>query len=44
MVKIYYVSQDDNGYSIPNQLDIDDDGYFIDEWPEGFFDERMKEL
>lgn len=33
-----------NGKLVPVNLPITDDGDFVDDWPQGFFDERMKEL
>jgi len=40
-VSINYISKDENGAKI-NNLKIDSDGNFVDEWPDGFFDERIK--
>ena len=38
-VSINYISKDENGAKIDN-LRINENGDFIDEWPDGFFDER----
>lgn len=43
-VSVVYVDQDTNGHTSVNQLRIDSDGDFLDEWPNGFFDERLDEL
>lgn len=43
-VAVLYVDQDDQGEAIISRLRIDEDGDFIDEWPGGFFDERLEEL
>ena len=40
-VSINYVSKDKDGAKIHN-LKMDKNGDFIDKWPEGFFDERIK--
>ena len=40
-VSINYISKDENGAKV-NNLKIDAEGNFIDEWPDGFFDERIK--
>ena len=42
-VAILYV---DSRHKIPNmqQLRLNDSGDFLDEWPEGFFEERLDEL
>jgi len=42
-VSIIYVSRSDKGSSA-KRLHLDEDGDFIDEWPGGFFPERLKEL
>ncbi|WP_029406969.1 DUF3696 domain-containing protein [Thiomicrorhabdus sp. Milos-T2] len=42
-VSVLYV-QNINGCSEVKELRIDDEGDFIDEWPNGFFDERDEEL
>ncbi len=41
---VLYVDQDDEGAARVQRLRVDEDGDFIDEWPDGFFDERMEEL
>lgn len=43
-VRVIYVDQDSEGVSTAINLRIDEDGEFIDRWPSGFFDERIKEL
>ncbi len=42
-VSIIYVDRDGNGSSCL-QLRLDSDGDFIDEWPDGFFDESFNEM
>ena len=42
-VSVIYVQPEERGSSL-KYLRIDEDGDFIDEWPEGFFSERSKEL
>ena len=42
-VSIIYVSRDENG-SHAKRLRLDERGDFIDEWPGGFFDDRLNEL
>lgn len=42
-VSILYVMRDDNGASV-HPLGLDEDGDFIDDWPDGFFPERLNEL
>lgn len=44
MLAILYVDRDQNGAARIRRLRLDDNGYFIDEWPAGFFDERLDEL
>ena len=41
---VLYVDQDEEGSARVQRLRVDEDGDFIDEWPDGFFDERMEEL
>ncbi|MHA6751534.1 DUF3696 domain-containing protein [Dermacoccus nishinomiyaensis] len=41
---VLYVDQDEEGAAMVRRLRIDDEGDFIDEWPDGFFEERMVEL
>lgn len=43
-VAVIYVSSDDQGGSHAQRLRLDEDGFFIDEWPQGFFPERIEEL
>ena len=42
-VSILYVSRGSNGSRV-ERLHLDDDGDFIDDWPGGFFPERLREL
>lgn len=42
-VSIIYVSRGEDG-AIVNHLRLDQNGSFIDEWPDGFFPERLREL
>ena len=42
-VAIHYVSRGKDGSEI-ERLRVDEDGDFIDEWPGGFFPERLREL
>lgn len=42
-VAVVYVENSDNGLKI-SSLRIDSEGNFIDLWPKGFFDERIKEI
>lgn len=42
-VSILYVSRGENG-SKARRLRLDDEGDFIDDWPGGFFPERLREL
>ena len=42
-VSIIYVSRGEAG-STARRLRLDDDGDFVDEWPGGFFPERMREF
>jgi hypothetical protein len=42
-VSVLYVSRGKNG-SIVQRLNIDEDGDFMDDWPGGFFPERLREL
>lgn len=43
-IRVYYVSQADDGQTQVSQLRLDDEGDFIDDWPGGFFPERLKEI
>jgi predicted ATPase len=40
---VIYVEPTNNGAEI-NELRLDKDGDFIDEWPDGFFEERFKDV
>jgi hypothetical protein len=42
-VAILYVCRTSEGSSV-KRLNVDEDGFFVDEWPGGFFPERLKEL
>lgn len=42
-VNFYYFQPTDNGTKI-HKIRIDSSGRFVDQWPEGFFDERIQEL
>lgn len=42
-VSILYVSRGANGSKV-QQLQLDEEGDFIDDWPGGFFPERLREL
>jgi predicted ATPase len=42
-VAILYVSRGENGSTV-KRLRMDEDGDFIDRWPDGFFTERLKEF
>ncbi|MGB2712118.1 MAG: AAA family ATPase [Conexibacter sp.] len=41
---VLYVDQDAEGVSTPQRLRLDAHGEFLDEWPNGFFTERLEEL
>jgi hypothetical protein len=43
-VKVLYVDTDESGAARVLELQMDGDGRFIDEWPEGFFEERFEEI
>lgn len=43
-VSIVYVDQDAGGLATAKQLRLNDRGEFLDEWPNGFFDDRLEEL
>jgi predicted ATPase len=43
-VAVLYVDTDADGASRVTRLRLDDQGDFLDEWPAGFFDERLEEL
>jgi predicted ATPase len=42
-ISVIYVSRNESGASV-ERLRLDNDGHFLDEWPGGFFPERIKEL
>ena len=42
-VSVLYVERGENGSRV-DRLKLDEEGDFIDEWPGGFFPERLKEL
>ena len=42
-VSVIYVSRRPGGAK-PQRLRLDEDGYFTDDWPDGFFPERLREL
>jgi hypothetical protein len=43
-VCVLYVDNDENGAGFVQELRLDEEGDFIDEWPHGFFDERYREM
>ena len=43
-VSVLYVDIREDGSSAIQQLKLDEDGRFIDEWPHGFFDEGYREI
>jgi predicted ATPase len=46
-VSVLYVGRapgDESFGSVVQQLEIDDDGDFITQWPDGFFDESLEEM
>ena len=43
-VSVVYVSKDENGITQLKPLRLNDDGEFLDRWPDGFFTERDREL
>lgn len=42
-LSVYFIEQGDEGISC-HSIRVDRDGDFIDRWPKGFFNERVKEL
>ena len=42
-LSVIFVEMEDSGVKF-RQLRVDDDGDFIDQWPQGFFEERIEEL
>ena len=43
-VALLSVNSNPDGTSSVSQIRLDSDGEFIDEWPQGFFDERLDEI
>jgi tRNA1(Val) A37 N6-methylase TrmN6 len=43
-VSVLYVDQDSDGNTSVQSLRLNADGEFLDEWPHGFFDERLEEV
>ncbi|KAB1925785.1 DUF3696 domain-containing protein [Micromonospora noduli] len=43
-VQVVYIDQDSEGSAVVHRLRVDTDGNFVDEWPHGFFEERLGEL
>lgn len=43
-VSVLYVDQSATGRTELKRLRLDEDGDFLDEWPQGFFDERLEEI
>lgn len=43
-VSVLYVERGQDGHSHVKRLRLNDSGEFIDEWPGGFFDERLEEI
>jgi len=42
-IAVYYFDKDNNiGVTSVKEMKFDDNGLFVDKWPEGFFDEKMK--
>jgi predicted ATPase len=42
-ISINYVNSIKGGHSVIKELRLDSDGDFIDEWPDGFFEESFNE-
>ena len=42
-VSVLYVDPQDDGSSTIKQLRLDENGYWLDDWPDGFFDESVEE-
>ena len=42
MVKIYYVDKDGEGESYIKEMEITEEGQFVEEWPSGFFDKSFE--
>ena len=43
-VSVLYVDPQDDGSSSIQQLRLDENGYWLDDWPDGFFDEGYREI
>jgi len=43
-IAVLYVDMDELGDTHITHLRLDANGYFLDEWPHGFFSERVQEL
>ncbi|TMK55906.1 MAG: DUF3696 domain-containing protein [Actinobacteria bacterium] len=43
-IKVLYIDTDEDGLARIVPLSLDEHGGFIDEWPEGFFEERFHEI
>jgi hypothetical protein len=43
-VSVLYVERPDGGHAVIRRLRLDSEGYFLDAWPAGFFDEQLNEL
>ncbi len=43
-VSVLYVDPQDDGSSTIQRLELDEDGEFLDEWPDGFFEEGIRDI
>ncbi len=43
-VSVLYVQNDGGDSSTAQRLRLDEEGRFLDEWPDGFFDESLREM
>jgi len=43
-VQVLYIDQGASGVSVAHELPIHENGEFLREWPNGFFDERLEEI
>ena len=43
-ISVIYVEPNVDGSGYPQELRLDEDGEFVDEWPSGFFEERFDEV
>ena len=43
-ISVVYIDQDEAGQARALQLRLDSEGDFLDEWPQGFFEERLDEV